>query len=90
TKNFSPANKIGDGSSASVYKGMLPNGMTIAVKQLHNKPDQGKLDISNEVQIVSTLRHPNVIRLFGHCTENDQQLLVYEYMENGSLNKALF
>ncbi|KAI3981719.1 hypothetical protein MKX01_009545 [Papaver californicum] len=90
TKNFSSANKIGQGSSGSVYKGMVPNGMMIAVKQLHNKPDQGKLEISNEVNIVSTLRHPNVVRLFGHCTENDHQSLVYEYMEKGCLNKALF
>ncbi|KAI3941409.1 hypothetical protein MKW92_022219 [Papaver armeniacum] len=90
TKNFNPANKIGQGSSGSVYKGMLPNGIMIAVKQLHDKPDQGKLDISNAVNIVSTLRHPNLVRLFGHCTENDQQSLVYEYMENGCLNKALF
>ncbi|XP_026430209.1 receptor like protein kinase S.2-like isoform X2 [Papaver somniferum] len=90
TKNFNPANKIGQGSSGSVYKGMLPNGIMIAVKQLHDKPDQGKLDISNAVNIFSTLRHPNLVRLFGHCTENDQQSLVYEYMENGCLNKALF
>ncbi|KAI3851036.1 hypothetical protein MKX03_014461 [Papaver bracteatum] len=90
TKNFNPANKIGQGSSGSVYKGMLPNGIMIAVKQLHDKPDQGKLDISNAVNIVSTLRHPNLVRLFGHCSENDQQSLVYEYMENGCLNKALF
>ncbi|KAI3851039.1 hypothetical protein MKX03_014464 [Papaver bracteatum] len=68
TKNFSPANKIGQGSCGSVYK----------------------IDISNEVNIVSTLRHPNLVRLFGNCTENDQQSLVYEYMENGCLNKALF
>ncbi|KAI3868829.1 hypothetical protein MKW92_048153 [Papaver armeniacum] len=81
TKNFNPANKIGQGSSGSVYKGMLPNGIMIAVKQLHDKPEQGKLDISNAVNIVSTLRHPNL---------NDQQSLVYEYMENGCLNKALF
>ncbi|KAI3868830.1 hypothetical protein MKW92_048154 [Papaver armeniacum] len=90
TKNFSPANKIGQGSSGSVYKGMLPNGMMIAVKQLHDKLDQGKLDIANEVNIVSTLKHPNVVRLFGHCSEKNQQSLVYEYMENGCLNKALF
>ncbi|RZC92530.1 hypothetical protein C5167_029763 [Papaver somniferum] len=90
TKNFSPANKIGQGSSGSVYKGVLPNGMMIAVKQLHNIPDQGKLNIANEVNVVSTLRHPNVVRLFGHCSENNQQSLVYQYMENGCLNKALF
>ncbi|XP_026395695.1 probable LRR receptor-like serine/threonine-protein kinase RFK1 isoform X1 [Papaver somniferum] len=90
TRNFSPANKIGQGSSGSVYKGMVPNGRTIAVKQLSLESDQGKVEFLNEVNTVSTLRHPNIIRLLGHCAENDQHLLVYEYMENGCLNKALF
>ncbi|KAI3833978.1 hypothetical protein MKW92_020297 [Papaver armeniacum] len=90
TRNFSSANKIGQGSSGSVYKGMLPNGRTIAVKQLSLESDQGKVEFLNEVNTISTLRHPNIIRLLGHCAENDQRLLVYEYMENGCLNKALF
>ncbi|KAI3893957.1 hypothetical protein MKX03_007111 [Papaver bracteatum] len=90
TRNFSPANKIGQGSSGTVYKGMLPNGKMIAVKQLSVKSDQGKLEFLNEVNTISTLRHPNIIRLLGHCAENNQHLLVYEYMENGCLNRALF
>ncbi|KAI3872518.1 hypothetical protein MKW92_044393 [Papaver armeniacum] len=43
----------------------------------------------NKVKFLSTLRHPNLVRLLGHCTENNQQLLVYEYMENGSLSNTL-
>ncbi|KAI3908039.1 hypothetical protein MKW98_003684 [Papaver atlanticum] len=90
TKNFSPAYKIGQGSSGSVYKGMVPNGKMIAVKQLSLKSDEGKVEFLNEVNTISTLRHPNIIRLLGHCAENNQHLLVYEYMENGCLNQALF
>ncbi|XP_026382442.1 uncharacterized protein LOC113277607 isoform X1 [Papaver somniferum] len=90
TRNFSPANKIGQGSSGSVYKGMVPNGRMIAVKQLSLESDQGKVEFLNEVNTISTLSHPNIIRLLGHCAENDQHLLVYEYMENGCLNKVLF
>ncbi|KAI3995034.1 hypothetical protein MKX01_020806, partial [Papaver californicum] len=90
TTNFSPANKIGQGSSGSVYKGMVPNGKMIAVKQLSLKSDQGKVEFLNEVNTIFTLRHPNIIRLLGHCPENNQHLLVYEYMENGRLNRALF
>ncbi|KAI3995033.1 hypothetical protein MKX01_020805 [Papaver californicum] len=90
TRNFSPANKIGQGSSGSVYKGMVPNGKMIAVKQLSLKSDQGKVEFANEVNTISTLRHPNIIRLLGHCAENNQRLLVYEYMENGCLSRALF
>ncbi|RZC68032.1 hypothetical protein C5167_011731 [Papaver somniferum] len=70
TRNFSPANKIGQGFSGSVYKGMVPNGKMIAVKQLSLKSDQGKVEFLNEVNTISTLRHPNIIRLLGHCAEN--------------------
>ncbi|KAI3833976.1 hypothetical protein MKW92_020295 [Papaver armeniacum] len=90
TRNFSLANKIGHGSSGSVYKGMVPNGKMIAVKQLSLKSDQGKMEFLNEVSTISTLSHPNIIRLLGYCAENNQRLLVYEYMENGCLNRALF
>ncbi|KAI3908026.1 hypothetical protein MKW98_003671 [Papaver atlanticum] len=91
TGNFNPANKIGQGSSGSVYKGMVRNGKMIAVKQLSLKSsDQGKVVFLNEVNTISTLRHPNIIRLLGHCIENNQHLLVYEYMENECLNRAIF
>ncbi|KAI3946553.1 hypothetical protein MKW92_038589 [Papaver armeniacum] len=90
TKNFDPAYKIGQGSSGSVYKGMVPNGKMIAVKQLSLKSDKGKVEFLNEVNTTFTLSHPNIIRLLGHCAENSQRLLVYEYMENGCLHGALF
>ncbi|KAI3923931.1 hypothetical protein MKW98_012720 [Papaver atlanticum] len=90
TNNFSLANKIGQGSSGSVYRGMLPNGKIVAVKQLLMTSDQGKQDFQNEGHISSSLKHPNLVRMLWHCTGNNQHCLVYEYMENGSLYGALF
>ncbi|XP_026382394.1 probable LRR receptor-like serine/threonine-protein kinase At1g07650 isoform X2 [Papaver somniferum] len=91
TRNFIPANKIGQGSFGSVYKGMVPNGKMIAVKQLSPESSaQGKVVFLHEVNTISTLRHPNIIRLLGHCVENNKHLLVYEYMENGCLDRAIF
>ncbi|MCL7030333.1 hypothetical protein MKW94_002384, partial [Papaver nudicaule] len=69
--------------------GILPNGMNIAVKRISVNSEARKFELQSEVNMMSTLRHPNVARLFGHCTETPG-LLVYEYMENGSLDRALF
>lgn len=69
---------------------MLPNGTTIAVKQLSAKSKQGSCEFVNEVGVISALQHPNLVKLLGCCIDENQLLLVYEYMENNSLAHALF
>ncbi|XP_058103390.1 uncharacterized protein LOC131246947 [Magnolia sinica] len=90
TDNFDISNKIGEGGFGSVYKGLLPDGTIIAVKQLSSKSSQGNREFLNEIGMISALHHPNLVKLYGCCIEGDQLLLVYEYMENNSLARALF
>ncbi|XP_031494958.1 probable LRR receptor-like serine/threonine-protein kinase At1g07650 [Nymphaea colorata] len=90
TANFDEANKIGEGGFGSVYKGHLSDGTIIAVKQLSSKSKQGSHEFVTEIGMISALQHPNLVKLYGCCTEGKQLLLVYEYMENNSLAIALF
>ncbi|PHU26041.1 hypothetical protein BC332_04373 [Capsicum chinense] len=90
TSNFDSANKLGEGGFGSVYKGTLADGTIIAVKQLSSKSRQGNREFVNEIGMVSSLRHPNLVRLYGCCVERKQYFIVYEYMENNSLSHALF
>jgi serine/threonine protein kinase len=71
-------------------QGQLPDGIVIAVKQLSSKSRQGNREFLNEMGMISCLQHPNLVKLHGCCIESDQLLLVYEYMENNSLARALF
>ncbi|KAK4484660.1 hypothetical protein RD792_007249 [Penstemon davidsonii] len=90
TNNFDKANKIGEGGFGPVYKGVMPDGTIIAVKQLSSRSKQGNREFVNEIGMVSALQHPNLVKLFGCCIEGNQLLLIYEYMENNSLARALF
>lgn len=90
TKDFNAMNKIGEGGFGPVYKGLLPDGTVIAVKQLSSKSRQGNREFLNEIGMISCLQHPNLVKLHGCCIEGDQLMLVYEYMENNSLARALF
>ncbi|KAJ9560803.1 hypothetical protein OSB04_005963 [Centaurea solstitialis] len=90
TNNFDDANKIGEGGFGSVYKGVLPDGTLIAVKQLSSKSKQGNREFLNELGVISALQHPHLVKLHGCCIEGNQLLLAYEYMENNSLARALF
>ncbi|KAF3442365.1 hypothetical protein FNV43_RR16281 [Rhamnella rubrinervis] len=90
TGSFDSKNKIGEGGFGPVYKGVLSDGSVIAVKQLSSKSKQGNREFINEVGMISALEHPNLVRLYGCCIEGNQLLLVYEYMENNSLARALF
>ncbi|XP_030967701.1 probable leucine-rich repeat receptor-like serine/threonine-protein kinase At3g14840 [Quercus lobata] len=90
TNNFNAANKIGEGGFGSVYKGILLDGTVIAVKQLSPKSKQGSREFVNEIGMISSLQHPNLVRLYGCCIEGKHLLLVYEYMENNSLAHTLF
>ncbi|KAM5585977.1 hypothetical protein ABKV19_005074 [Rosa sericea] len=90
TNNFALENKIGEGGFGSVYKGVLLDGTIVAVKQLSSKSKQGNREFVNEIGMISSLQHPNLVRLYGSCIEANELLLVYEYMENNSLAHALF
>ncbi|KAI4321798.1 hypothetical protein MLD38_035140 [Melastoma candidum] len=90
TSNFDTLNKIGEGGFGPVYKGTLSDGTVIAVKQLSSKSKQGNREFLNEIGMISALQHPNLVKLYGCCIEGNQLLLVYEYMENNSLARALF
>ncbi|XP_022717350.1 probable leucine-rich repeat receptor-like serine/threonine-protein kinase At3g14840 isoform X2 [Durio zibethinus] len=90
TNNFDVANKIGEGGFGPVYKGILADGTAIAVKQLSAKSKQGNREFVNEIGMISALQHAHLVKLFGCCIEGNQLLLIYEYMENNSLARALF
>lgn len=73
-----------------IFQGMLSNGTAIAVKQLSEKSKQGNREFLNEIGVISALQHPHLVKLHGCCVEGDQLLLVYEFVDNNSLARALF
>ncbi|XP_019190172.1 PREDICTED: probable leucine-rich repeat receptor-like serine/threonine-protein kinase At3g14840 isoform X2 [Ipomoea nil] len=91
TNNFDVTNKIGEGGFGPVYKGTLLDGTVIAVKQRSaNISGQGYCEFLNEIGMISYLQHPNLVKLYGCCVDKKPLLLVYEYLENNSLDRALF
>ncbi|XP_062195410.1 probable LRR receptor-like serine/threonine-protein kinase At1g56130 [Phragmites australis] len=90
TDNFSPQNILGEGGYGTVYKGKLPDGRVIAVKQLSQTSHQGKRQFVTEVATISAVQHRNLVKLYGCCIDSNTHLLVYEYLENRSLDRALF
>ncbi|CAI0406953.1 unnamed protein product [Linum tenue] len=90
TDNFSPANTLGRGGFGSVYKGRLPNGQEIAVKRLSANSRQGLEQFRNEVLLIAKLQHRNLVKLHGCCIEEEEQMLIYEYLPNRSLDLFLF
>ncbi|CAO2831785.1 unnamed protein product [Amaranthus hypochondriacus] len=90
TGDFSPSNKLGEGGFGSVYKGSLSDGRVVAVKQLSIASKQGKSQFLAEIATISAVQHRNLVTLYGCCIDGQKHLLVYEYLENKSLDKILF
>ncbi|PIN17134.1 Serine/threonine protein kinase [Handroanthus impetiginosus] len=90
TDDFNPTNKLGEGGFGPVYKGTLEDGRVIAVKQLSVQSHQGKSQFVAEIATISAVQHRNLVKLYGCCIEGDKRLLVYEYLENKSLDQILF
>ncbi|KAJ1375166.1 putative serine/threonine-protein kinase [Sesbania bispinosa] len=82
TKGFSE--EIGRGTGGIVYKGVLSDQRVAAIKRL-KEANQGEEDFLAEVSIIGRLNHMNLIEMWGYCAEGKHRLLVYEYMEHGSL-----
>ncbi|CAN6175657.1 unnamed protein product [Urochloa humidicola] len=91
TGNFSSENKLGQGGFGPVYKGLLPGDLEVAVKRLASCSVQGLLEFKNEIQLIAKLQHKNLVKLLGCCIQGDQEkMLVYEYMQNRSLDIFIF
>lgn len=90
TNGFDPNLLIGEGGFGKVYKGTLENGKTVAIKVANPESRQGLNEFHNEIELLSGLRHQNLVSLKGYCSEASELILVYEYMENGSLNSHLY
>ncbi|KAJ4959616.1 hypothetical protein NE237_019526 [Protea cynaroides] len=89
TRDFHSDNKVGEGGFGPVYMGTLENGTVIAVKRLSDASKQGKGQFMNEAKILAKIQHRNIVKLWGHCAQGSELLLVYEYVVNGSLDKVL-
>ncbi|XP_010241879.1 PREDICTED: U-box domain-containing protein 33-like isoform X2 [Nelumbo nucifera] len=86
TQNFDPALKIGEGGCGSVYRGHLRHTQ-VAIKMLHSHSSQGLIEFQREVDVLSRVRHQNLVTLIGTCPE--MWCLIYEYLPNGSLEDRL-
>lgn len=87
TNNF--ASRIGSGGFGIVYYGKLGDGKEIAVKVPSNDSYQGKKQFSNEVSLLSRIHHRNLVAFLGYCHEDGRNILVYEFMHNGTLKEHL-
>ncbi|KAJ0240198.1 S-locus glycoprotein domain-containing protein [Hirschfeldia incana] len=90
TNNFSNANMLGKGGFGIVYKGRLLDGKEIAVKRLSKMSLQGTDEFKNEVRLIARLQHINLVRLLGCCVDKGEKILIYEYLENLSLDSHIF
>ncbi|XP_043702657.1 L-type lectin-domain containing receptor kinase VIII.1-like [Telopea speciosissima] len=91
TRFFNSDRIIGHGAFGTVFKGIIPDtGAMIAVKRCSHSGGQGKAEFLSELSIIGSLRHRNLVQLQGWCHEKGEILLVYDFMPNGSLDKALF
>ncbi|CAI9276999.1 unnamed protein product [Lactuca saligna] len=100
TRSFRPESLLGEGGFGCVFKGWINEngttpvkpgtGLSVAVKTLNHDGLQGHKEWLAEVNFLGDLLHPNLVKLIGYCIEDDQRLLVYEFMPRGSLENHLF
>lgn len=86
TDNFNQENIIGCGGFGLVYKAILQNGTKLAVKKLSGDMGMIEREFRAEVEVLSTAQHENLVTLQGYCVHKGFRLLIYSYMENGSLD----
>ncbi|KAK9152322.1 hypothetical protein Syun_010631 [Stephania yunnanensis] len=86
-QNLTSANVIGTGSSGVVYKVPIPNGETLAVKKMWSAEESSAFE--SEIRTLGSIRHKNIVRLLGWCSNQSMKLLLYDYLPNGSLSALL-
>ncbi|RHN51944.1 putative protein kinase RLK-Pelle-DLSV family [Medicago truncatula] len=90
TNNFSTDNYIGKGGFGEVYKGILVDGREVAIKRLSKSSNQGVEEYKNEVLLIAKLQHRNLVAFIGFCLEEQEKILIYEFVPNKSLDFFLF
>ncbi|KAK6133449.1 hypothetical protein DH2020_032817 [Rehmannia glutinosa] len=91
TKRFAEENVIGIGGNGKVYKGVLPGGSEVAVKRISHENGEGIRAFLAEISSLGRVKHRNLVGLRGWCKKDKGSLiLVYDYMENGSLDERVF
>ncbi|XP_075490920.1 putative LRR receptor-like serine/threonine-protein kinase At1g74360 [Primulina tabacum] len=93
TRSFSDDRIIGRGGSGTVYRGVLPDGREVAIKKLQTGGIEGEREFRAEMEVLTGNAfgwpHPNLVPLYGWCLDGSEKLLVYEYMEGGSLEDLI-
>ncbi|KAL6329194.1 hypothetical protein AAG906_014803 [Vitis piasezkii] len=89
TNNFSDVNDVGSGGYGKVYRATLPTGQMVAIKRAKQESMQGGLEFKTEIELLSRVHHKNVVSLIGFCFQLGEQILIYEYVPNGSLKESL-
>ncbi|KAL1543681.1 non-specific serine/threonine protein kinase [Salvia divinorum] len=90
TQGFSSDLIIGDGSFGLVYKARLSSGAVVAVKRLSPDAFQGLREFRAEMETLVRIRHPNIVRILGFCSTGQDRVLIYEFIEKGSLDQWLY
>ncbi|KAJ4791970.1 Nodulation receptor kinase-like protein [Rhynchospora pubera] len=90
THNFSDSFKLGEGGFGTVYRTVLPDGRTVAVKRAKKEHFQGPRDeFSNEVELLAKIDHRNLVRLLGYIDKGNERILITEFVSNGTLREHL-
>ena len=90
TKNFDDENIIGVGGFGNVYKGFIDGSTPVAIKRLRSGSQQGADEFTNEIELLSQLRHIHLVSLVGYCNDKTEMILVYEFMQHGTLCEYLY